>query len=97
MRSKQIFGFSGLLGLLLVSLIPLVGINQASAKRNAPIVDIVTDCADATKDCKSPVKYLGEKDGCACFACEFGKPTQRIICTANQDDKNKLMAQSRVR
>jgi len=97
MRRTQIFGLGGLLCLLLMSLTPLAGINQASAHRDALTNKVIHDCADAASDCKLPVKYLGANDGCACFACEFGKSTQRIICTSNEADKIKLMAQSRVR
>ena len=97
MRKIQLFSLGGLLLLLLVSLVPFAGVNQASAHRDALTINIVTDCADSPRDCKSPVKYLGDKDGCACFTCEYGKRTQRIICTANEEDKITLMAQSRAR
>jgi hypothetical protein len=36
------------------------------------------------------VKFLGEKDRCSCFACEYGKKTQRVICTTSEQDKNFL-------
>jgi hypothetical protein len=51
-------------------------------------------CSDQPKDCKLPTKYLGEKDGCACFACEYGKKTQRVICTDNKTNKELLMRQN---
>jgi len=93
MRRMQIAGLSGLLSFLVVSLVP---INQASTHRaSAPGVTVTAknaDCVDSPDACKLPVKYLGEKDGCACFACEHGKPTQRIICTSSEDDKIKLIA-----
>lgn len=98
MRRTQLFGLGGLLCLLLGSLIPLAGMSQASAAhRDALIINVGSGCADSPKDCKLPVKYLGERDGCACFTCEFGKKTQRIICTANDNDKTTLMAQTRVK
>src|SRR5256885_6774766 len=47
-------------------------------------------CSGQPKDCKLPSRYLGEKDGCACFTCEYGKKTQRVICTNNTRDKESL-------
>lgn len=49
-------------------------------------------CEDKVTDCKPPVKYLGESRGCACFACEYGKKTQRILCSQNDAEKNKFRA-----
>ena len=101
MRRMQIAGLSGLLSFLVVSLVPLTSVNQASAHRaSAPGVTVTannTGCADSPDACKLPVKYLGENDGCACFSCEHGKPTQKIICTANEDDKIKLIARVKVK
>ena len=99
MRRNQIAGLSALLCIVVVSLFPLASINQASSHRaGAPRISVTANnagCADAADDCRLPVKYLGEKDGCACFACEHGKRTQKIICTANEDDKIKLIARVR--
>lgn len=53
-------------------------------------VQSVGECSDSPKDCKTPVKYLGESKGCACFACEYGKRTQKILCTRNEADKRTL-------
>ena len=101
MRRIQIAGLSGVLSILVVSLFPLASVNQASTHRASdPRVSVTANnagCADAADTCKLPVKYLGEKDGCACFSCEHGKRTQRIICTANEDDKIKLMAKVKVK
>ncbi len=49
-----------------------------------------SECNGAAKDCKWPVKFIGEKNGCSCFACEYGKPTQRVICTKSDEDKRTL-------
>ncbi len=96
MRRTQLFALGGILCLLVGSLIPSAGINRASAAHGeAMIVNIVQRCQDSPNDCKLPVKYLGERDGCACFTCEYGKSTQRIICTSNESDKNTLMALTR--
>lgn len=48
-------------------------------------------CSDRIDNCKYPIKYLGANGDCACFACEYGKPTQHNICTKNQGDKDKLL------
>ena len=63
----------------------------------APVaaMSVQTSCSDSPNDCKLPVKYLGEKAGCACFACEYGKRTQRTICTRNKEDRAKMMAKIR--
>ena len=99
MRRIQIAGLSGLLSILVVSLFPLASVNQASTHNaSAPAIGVTANqagCADSADTCKLPVKYLGEKDGCACFSCEHGKRTQRIICTANEDDKIKLIAKAK--
>src|SRR5688572_19361824 len=96
MRRNQIAGLSGLLSILVVSLFPLASVNQASTHRASAAPISVTannaGCADPADTCNLPVKYLGEKDGCACFSCEHGRRTQKIICTANEDDKMKLIA-----
>src|SRR5688572_11729461 len=52
-------------------------------------------CADSPRDCKEPVKYLGETDRCACFSCEYGRQSQRILCTSNEADKRTLMLMSK--
>ena len=96
MRRNQIAGLSGLLSFLVVALFPLASVNQASTHRASAVRISVTannaGCEDSPDTCKLPVKYLGEKDGCACFSCEHGRRTQNIICTANEDDKMKLIA-----
>ena len=101
MRRMQIAGLSGLLSILIVALFPLASINQASTQLSSvPRISATaenTGCADPPDTCRLPVKYLGEKDGCACFSCEHGRRTQRIICTANEDDKIKLIARVKVR
>lgn len=68
----------------------VVGIDWNAPAPAAPLVPAQSECAGEVKDCKWPVKRLGEKDGCACFACEYGKKTQRVICTRNEKDKGKL-------
>ena len=100
MRRMQIAGLSGLLFFLVVSLFPLASVNQASTHGASAVrvsVTVNNACADSPDSCKLPVKYLGEKDGCACFSCEHGRPAQKIICTASEDDKIKLIARVRVK
>ena len=101
MRRIQLAGLGGLLSILVVSLFPLASVNQASTHRaSSPGISVTANqgsCADSADSCKLPVKYLGEKDGCACFSCEHGKRTQKIICTANEDDKIKLIARVKVK
>jgi hypothetical protein len=47
-------------------------------------------CSDPIDKCSDPVKYLGSNGDCACFACEYGRPTQHNVCTKNESDKKKL-------
>jgi len=51
-------------------------------------------CSDPIDKCKKPIKYLGSKGDCACFACEYGKATQHNVCTLNVKDKQTLLAES---
>ncbi len=98
MRRQQLFGLGAMLCLLVGSCMPASQLNQVSASHgNTASVNIVAGCQDSPTDCKLPVKYLGERDGCACFTCEYGKKTQRIICTTNEADKTTLMAQTKVK
>lgn len=61
------------------------------AADSAPACQAGTECADSPKDCKEPVKYLGETNRCACFSCEYGRQSQRILCTSNEADKRTFM------
>jgi hypothetical protein len=51
-------------------------------------------CSDPIDKCKKPIKYLGSKGECACFACEYGKARQHNVCTQNVKDKQTLLAES---
>jgi hypothetical protein len=99
MRRTQLFGFGAILCLLFGSLIPVAGTKRVDpAHREALISSTVNACTnDSPNGCNLPVKYLGERDGCACFTCEYGKTTQRIICTADNDAKNTLIARTKSR
>ena len=84
-----------LICLLFVCLVSLAGSKQLGIHRNAGGSYAASDCLDSAKDCKLPVKYLGQRNGCACFACEFGKKTQRVICTTDQSAKTELISKSK--
>ena len=66
-----------------------------AADSAAPACQSGAQCADSPKDCREPVKYLGETDRCACFSCEYGRPSQRILCTSNEADKRAFMLMSK--
>lgn len=51
-------------------------------------------CSDPIDNCKKPIKYLGSKGTCACFACEYGEAKQHNICTQNKKDKESLLVES---
>ena len=95
MRKRNVVGLTARLSLLFVLMIPNSGASHVHSNGNALTNVTQSDCSDSTNDCKLPVKYLGQKDACACFACEFGRRTQRVVCTANERDKLALMTQSR--
>jgi len=52
------------------------------------------ECSDPIDKCKKPIKYLGSKGLCACFACQYGQASQHNICTQNKKDKQTLLAES---
>jgi len=52
-------------------------------------------CSDSITNCNDPVKHLGTQNDCACFACEYGRPNQRSVCTRNAADKEALFKRAR--
>jgi hypothetical protein len=79
-----------LAGALLLCSILAVGTDRAGASPGAGQGPVKVACAGDASACKWPVKSLGEKDGCACFACEYGRKTQRVICVGKEKDKSLL-------
>lgn len=67
-----------------------VGTDWTVAPSAAPPAPPQSECNGVAKDCKWRVRFIGEKNGCSCFACEYGKPTQRVICTKSAEDKRTL-------
>ena len=60
----------------------------------APAALASAPCNDPIEKCRKPIKYLGANGNCACFACEYGKSTQKNICTDNLKDKQTLLAET---
>ena len=81
-----------LAGLLLILLIPFMGTYKGTVRTSLPERQDPAACADLAINCKPPVKYLGESRGCACFSCEYGRKAQRILCSADEAEKNKFRA-----
>jgi hypothetical protein len=52
-------------------------------------------CSDSTANCSDPVKHLGTQNDCACFACGYGTPKQRSVCTRNPADKDALFKRAK--
>ena len=52
-------------------------------------------CSDKIDNCSDPVKHLGTQNDCACFACGFGTPKQRTVCTRNPADKEALFKKAK--
>ena len=72
---------------LSVFLFLAVETDRALGPEISPATQSISKCSDSPTMCKTPVKYLGESAGCACFACEHGRKTQKILCTKNEADK----------
>lgn len=49
------------------------------------------NCSGSAKDCKPRVKFIGERDGCSCFACEYGKKNEHFVCTRDPEEKHALV------
>jgi len=52
-------------------------------------------CSDPIANCSDPVKHLGTQNDCACFACGYGTPKQRSVCTKNPADKDALFKRAK--
>jgi hypothetical protein len=52
-------------------------------------------CSDSIANCNDPVKHLGTQNECACFACGYGTPKQRSVCTRNPADKDALFKRAK--
>jgi hypothetical protein len=75
-----------------VCILATAGLAADSAQgRSARRFAAQRSCSDLPKDCKLPVRYLGEKGGCSCFACEYGQKTQHASCTNNKQDREAFL------
>jgi len=52
-------------------------------------------CSDKIDNCSDPVKHLGTQNDCTCFACGYGTPNQRSVCTRNPADKEALFKRAK--
>ncbi len=52
-------------------------------------------CSDPIANCSDPVKHLGTQNDYACFACGYGTPKQRSVCTRNPADKEALFKRAK--
>jgi hypothetical protein len=77
--------------LAMILAIPFAASNQDSVRAHFKHHGQAS-CADNATNCKAPVKYLGERKGCACFVCEYGTKNQKIRCSGNESEKNKFRA-----
>lgn len=78
--------------LLLVLLMPFTGAYKGVVTANLCEPQYASSCSDSATDCKRPVKYIGDNKGCSCFACEYGRKTQKILCSNSPAEKNKFRA-----
>ena len=77
---------------LSIAFLPFLGTRQNVVTANLAAEQYAQSCSDSVGNCKAPVKYLGDNKGCSCFACEYGKKTQKILCSNNIAEKNKFRA-----
>jgi hypothetical protein len=92
MRRTSPSRYIGLASLLLMLFLLSAGNHRALSPAVSPGDQSVGSCADPPTACKKPVSYLGESKGCACFACEYGRRTQKIFCTRSEPDKKAFKA-----
>ena len=78
--------------LLFVLLIPFFGPYKEVVTANLSEAQSPASCSDSAANCRAPVKYLGDNKGCSCFVCEYGRKTQKILCSMNVAEKNKFRA-----
>jgi hypothetical protein len=95
MNNIRVWKFCGLACLLIIFFTLLVGMGRHNSFNSAARNGGDVECSDSIKDCKLPVRFIGDKDGCACFACEHGKNTQHLVCTKNDSDKKILFQKVR--
>lgn len=93
MRMTSRSRYLGLASLLLMFIFLSAAHPRAPRPPEPPGAQAAAECSDSPKACKAPVKFLGESKGCACFACEYGRKSQKILCTRSEQDKRafKLM------
>ncbi|MFY9610928.1 MAG: hypothetical protein WAU45_20245 [Blastocatellia bacterium] len=95
MNKMMLWKVGGLACLFLIWLTLLAGMTTHRPFEEAYANVGQDQCSDPIENCKPPVRFVGDKDGCACFACEHGKRTQRLVCT--RDESNKKILFQKVR
>ena len=91
MRRTYPLSFFRLACLLLIFVALWVPTEQKIQPKTSACTQTVSACSDSPAVCKAPVKSLGEsKAGCACFACDYGKKTQKVLCTNKVADKTSF-------
>lgn len=92
MRKPYLLRIIKLAVVLLVLLVPFMGNYKGAAIANLSDAQYAESCRDYAANCKAPVKYLGDKTGCSCYACEYGRKTQKILCSNDWAEKTKFRA-----
>jgi hypothetical protein len=65
--------------------------DQPGFKKGAdPGADPVKPCNDLADNCKKPVKFVKEENGCSVFACEHGTNKEHLIRVSDQTGITKL-------
>lgn len=64
---------------------------QRTAKQDSAHTLEYKNCSGSAKNCKPQVKFIGERKGCSCFACEYGEKTEHFVCTRDAGEKHALV------
>ena len=74
---------------ILAILVFLLSLRPTAADQKA---DQNAKCQGKADQCKAPVKVVGSNRdrSCVCFACEYGKPNQHVVCANNETEIKKL-------
>ncbi len=67
----------------LFCLVLIFGMSQNAISQEEK--DFLDGCSASIKECKLPVKFMGQAKSCQCFACKYGTQKQYVICTDNVD------------
>jgi hypothetical protein len=69
------------------SIVLALALNTTLSSQSSTTGSKEQQCIPPLGACNKPVKWVADKDNCSCFACEYGKATQHVGCTNNNETK----------